>query len=108
MSTENLPVIKRRVGRPKKVKPEDTNETPILKTKGRPSLNLTQEEKNVRYNDIRNKWNKQHPELNKQKCDLYHTKNKMLINVIKNMLNENVIIDKYKTIVEQILNNDIN
>ena len=38
MSTENLPVIKRRVGRPKKIKPEDTNETPILKTKGRPSL----------------------------------------------------------------------
>ena len=109
MSTDDLSVqpIKRRVGRPKKIKTEDTNETPILKTKGRPSLGLTKEEKDIKYYESRHNWNKQHPEYDRNQSVLYRTKNKMLITIIKNMLKENVIIDKYKTMVEQLLNNNI-
>ena len=109
MSTDDLPVIKRRVGRPKKIK-EETNETPILKTKGRPSLNLTKEEKDIKYYEIRHKWDKNNPEYSRKKSDLCHQKNKMLINIMKNMLTENLIDIKYKTTVEQLLNNnnDIN
>ena len=110
MSTDDLSVqpIKRRVGRPKKIKTEDTNETPILKTKGRPSLGLTKEEKDIKYYESRRQWTKENPEYKKKTSDLYYNKNKMLITIIKNMLNENVIVDKYKTMVEQLLNNDIN
>ena len=110
MSTETLQVqhVKRSVGRPKKIKPEETNnETPILKIKGRPSLGLTKEEKDIKYYESRHKWNKDNPEYDRKQSVLYRTKNKMLITIIKNMLKENVIIDKYKTMVEQLLNNNI-
>ena len=60
MSTDNLPVIKRRVGRPKKIK-EETNEPPLVKSKGRPSLGLTKEEKDIKYYESRHKWEKNNP-----------------------------------------------
>ena len=110
MSTDDLSVqpIKRRVGRPKKIKPEEeTNETPVLKKKGRPSLGLTKEEKDIKYYESRRQWTKENPEYKKKTSDLYYNKNKMLITIIKNMLTDNVIVDKYKTMVEQLLNNNI-
>ena len=110
MSTDDLSVqpIKRRVGRPKKIKTEDTNETPILKIKGRPSLGLTKEEKDIKYYESRHTWEKNNPEYSRKKADLCYKKNKMLINIMKNMLTENLIDIKYKTTVEQLFNHNIN
>ena len=111
MSTETLQVqpVKRSVGRPKKIKTEENNnETPILKKKGRPSLGLTKEEKDIKYYDGRHTWEKNNPEYSRKKADLCYKKNKMLINIMKNMLTENLIDIKYKTTVEQLFNHNIN